>query len=91
MLRTIETIATVMPDGTIVAPAPAGLTPGEHRVVIVVEERTTTQPDRSLADFPVIDVGPWPDHLSLRREDMYIDNGRYVRCGPILCSVTGLE
>ena len=27
-------------------------------------------------DFPVDDLGPWPDDLSLRREDMYGDDGR---------------
>jgi hypothetical protein len=28
------------------------------------------------ADFPVISVGRWPEDLSLRREDMYGDDGR---------------
>ncbi|MES9903349.1 MAG: DUF2281 domain-containing protein [Sedimenticola sp.] len=27
-------------------------------------------------DFPVDDLGPWPDGLSLHREDMYGDDGR---------------
>ncbi|VAW80979.1 hypothetical protein MNBD_GAMMA14-2578 [hydrothermal vent metagenome] len=27
-------------------------------------------------DFPVDDPGPWPEGLSLRREDMYDDDGR---------------
>ena len=27
-------------------------------------------------DFPVDDLGPWPQGLSLRREDMYADGGR---------------
>jgi hypothetical protein len=75
-MRTIETIATVMPDGTIVAPGPADLAPGEHRVVILVEEHAIAPLGQSLAEFPVIDVGPWPVHLSLRREDMYGDDGR---------------
>ncbi len=29
-----------------------------------------------LSDFPVDDLGPWPDNLTLRREDMYGDEGR---------------
>ncbi len=29
-----------------------------------------------LSDFPVDDLGPWPEGLSLRREDMYGDEGR---------------
>ena len=27
-------------------------------------------------DFPTDDLGPWPEDLSLRREDMYGDDGR---------------
>ena len=27
-------------------------------------------------DFPTDDLGPWPEDLSLRREDMYDDDGR---------------
>lgn len=27
-------------------------------------------------DFPTMSVGKWPEDLSLRREDMYGDNGR---------------
>lgn len=27
-------------------------------------------------DFPVDDLGPWPEGLSLRREDLYGDDGR---------------
>ncbi|WP_372720336.1 MULTISPECIES: DUF2281 domain-containing protein [Gammaproteobacteria] len=31
---------------------------------------------REPLDFPVISVGKWPEDLSLRREDMYGDDGR---------------
>jgi hypothetical protein len=31
---------------------------------------------REPLDFPVISVGQWPEGLSLRREDMYGDDGR---------------
>jgi hypothetical protein len=31
---------------------------------------------RESPDFPVISVGQWPADLSLRREDMYGDDGR---------------
>ena len=29
-----------------------------------------------LLNFPTMSVGKWPEDLSLRREDMYGDNGR---------------
>jgi hypothetical protein len=31
---------------------------------------------RAALDFPVISVGQWPEGLSLRREDLYGDDGR---------------
>lgn len=38
-------------------------------------QRKTTINKESL-DFPVDDLGPWPDGLSLHRDDMYGDDGR---------------
>lgn len=35
-----------------------------------------TSVKKELVDFPVDDLGPWPAGLSLRREDMYGDDGR---------------
>ncbi len=35
-----------------------------------------TSAKKKLVDFPVDDLGPWPEGLSLRREDMYGDDGR---------------
>jgi hypothetical protein len=32
--------------------------------------------DKEPLDFPVDDLGPWPQGLSLRREDMSADDGR---------------
>ena len=37
--------------------------------------RKTATSKESL-DFPVDNPGPWPEELSLRREDMYGDDGR---------------
>jgi hypothetical protein len=78
MMRTIETTATVNEDGTLVVAVPPDVRPGRHRVVVVIEEtngRTATE-ERPPFDFPVHDSGPWPEGLSLRREDMYDDWGR---------------
>ena len=38
--------------------------------------RKPSTKDKIPLDFPVISVGKWPEHLSLRREDMYGDHGR---------------
>jgi hypothetical protein len=31
---------------------------------------------RPLLNLPVIDLGPWPEHLTLRREELYGDDER---------------
>lgn len=75
-MRTVETTATVGSDGTLTAQVPPEVRPGRHRVVLVIEEEATGEDQPPMPDFPVIDVGPWPQGLSLRREDMYDDWGR---------------
>lgn len=75
-MRTIETTATIMPDGTIIARGPAGLPPGEHRVVIVVEGQPVQErprPPLHLSAYPAAPVSP---DMTFRREDLYGDDGR---------------
>ncbi len=38
--------------------------------------RRETAADKESLDFPVISVGKWPEDLSLRRKDMYGEDGR---------------
>ena len=38
--------------------------------------RKATASDKEPLDFPVDNLGPWPERLSLHREDMYGDDGR---------------
>ena len=77
-MRTVETTAEVTPDHRLLLdiPSPADLPPGAHRVVVVIEEQQRPQPAQTLDDFPVIDVGPWPEDLTLSREEIYGDDGR---------------
>ncbi len=75
-MRTIETKAIVEADGTLTVQLPPEVTPGEHQVVLVIEEVVSPMPVRPRPAFPVIHVGLWPAMLSLRRKDMYVDRGR---------------
>jgi hypothetical protein len=52
------------------------IAPGRHRALVVLDERPVSIPRSSLADFPVHDLGPWPEKLSLRRVDLYGDGER---------------
>jgi hypothetical protein len=75
-MRTIETTAIVAADGKLTIQIPPDIEPGEHKVVLVIEEQPVKKETRPPLDLPARDYGPWPEHLSLRREDMYDDWGR---------------
>ena len=65
----------VAPDHTISGVAPSELPPGDHEVVLGGPHATPPMIPFRIADFPV-DSGVWDDSISLRREDMYGDDGR---------------
>ncbi|MDQ3459065.1 MAG: hypothetical protein M3498_07175 [Deinococcota bacterium] len=69
---TIDTVATVTPEGKLVIELPAKIAPGEHRVVVVIDTELKTAP----LELPTANVGLWPEDLSLSREDLYGDDGR---------------
>lgn len=71
-MTVITTRLTVGPDGTISTAKP--LPAGEYEAAITASAMTL-KPRRSVLDLPVHD-GPWDDSISLRREDMYGDDGR---------------
>lgn len=69
----------VAPDHTISGVAPEGVPPGDHTVTIQLLERPPRQEPVLPFDvnaLPVHDFGPWPENLSLRREDIYGEDGR---------------
>jgi hypothetical protein len=70
-VTTFETNATVTADSELTVRVPPGIPPGEHRVVIVIDERLVETKERLPLEFPVDHYGLWPAGLSLRREDLY--------------------
>jgi len=74
-MRTIETTVIVGQDHTIIVPVPEDVAPGAHRVVVVIEDVAAAAAPPPL-DLPLLPAVPWPENLSLRREDMYDDWGR---------------
>jgi hypothetical protein len=69
----------VAADGTISGRAPGQVPAGEHEASITVADRSARQlPSEpfDVNDLPTHDLGPWPEGLSLRREDLYGDEGR---------------
>ena len=75
---TIRANATISPDGKLTVETvqvPGDIPPGNHEVVIQIGKRHTRK-KKAPIEFLVIDAGPWPESLSLRREDMYDEWGR---------------
>ena len=72
----INTRSIVSPDGAISTTTP--LAAGEYIAWIEMPEQPGPQlpTDLDMDDLPVHDLGPWPEGLSLRREDIYGDDGR---------------
>ena len=63
----------VAPDGTISGKAPAEVPPGEYDAPLELPAR---KPKRKALDLPLHDCGPWPDGFTVRREEIYGDDGR---------------
>jgi hypothetical protein len=64
----------IAPDGTISGKAPPEAA-GAHEVVVPAEYRPT--PAATPLNWPIHrDCGPWPEGMTLRREDIYGDDGR---------------
>jgi len=82
IMKTIETDVIVTQDGRIRIDLklPTDVQPGRHRAVVVLDEwpvsPASPRVERSLADFPVHDLGLWPENLSLSRADLYGDDER---------------
>ena len=75
-MTVINTRIIVTPDGAISTTTP--LPAGEYVARIEVKQPPVRQlpTDPNMDDLPVHDLGPWPEGLTLRREDMYGDDGR---------------
>jgi hypothetical protein len=75
-MRTIETTATITAEGTLTVQVPPDIPPGPHHIVVWIDDQPALPDARQRHDVPVLHVGAWPADLSLRREDMYGDDGR---------------
>ena len=78
-MQEIRTRVHIAADHSITGRAPSDVPPGEHEVTIIVTAAPARQEAKkpfSVDDLPSHDLGPWPEELGLRREDIYDDDGR---------------
>ena len=69
---------TVPADRKLTIQLPEDIEPGDETVVTVIVRPSGRRPppDESLDWFPTLNVTRWDPSISLRREDMYGDDGR---------------
>jgi hypothetical protein len=76
---TVEAISEVAPDQTLKIELPKSVTPGPHRVVVVIEENhldaTRHKPAGPLR-LTKLHLSAWPEDSTFRREEIYGDTGR---------------
>jgi hypothetical protein len=75
-MRTIETVVNVGVDRKLTVQLPSDIPTGTHAVVVVIDEIPKPRRAFSMKDFPAHDVGPWPEGFTVRREEIYGDDGR---------------
>ena len=68
----------VDPDGRITGQAASSVPAGDYTTLLELTGDAPTPRDEAsdALDWPVHDCGPWPTGLSLRREELYGDDGR---------------
>ncbi len=78
-MRTIETTATITPDGTLAAKVPSDIAPGQHRIVLVLDQAkddTVAAVSKPPLEFRVSQWEGWPADSTFRREEIYGADGR---------------
>lgn len=75
-MRTIEATATVSSKGNLLVHVSDDIPRGEHKVVLVLDDMPTVSSRSCGMTVPLLRVGSWPRDLSVRREELYGDDGR---------------
>ncbi|MBI2301726.1 MAG: hypothetical protein HYU66_22720 [Armatimonadetes bacterium] len=71
-MKTVKIDVDIPPNRELRLVLPADIPTGRSTLLLVFDTPAKHAP----LDLPVHDIGPWPIHDSLRREDLYGDDGR---------------
>ena len=72
-MRMIETTAIITDEGTLTVQVPPDITPGDHHIVVIIDEQPTVQAPRPLLEFAAYPVGLTAPERTFRREELYDD------------------
>ena len=70
-MKTIETRVTVTADGKVTLQLPPDIPPGEHKIVLVIDEQSVADWKRLPLKFSAYPVGLVKESFTFRREDLY--------------------
>ena len=74
-MPTVDAHIHIAEDGTLTGRVPAGTPVGDHDATILIPDGVLASKHLNLDDLPRHDE-PWDGSRSLRRKDMYGDDGR---------------
>ena len=72
-MRMIETTAIITDEGTLTVQVPPDITPGDHHIVVIIDEQPTVEAPRPPLQFAAYPVGLTAPERTLRREELYDD------------------
>jgi hypothetical protein len=75
-MKTIEATILVTPDGTVTLQCPEDIPPGEHRIVVIIDEQPIMKGKRPPLKFSAYPVELVAEDMALRREYLYGNWGR---------------
>ena len=74
-MKMIQTTIEVDEQRKATIQLPTDVSPGPYQAVVVIEDREPAVA-RAPLTFSAHDVGPWPEGFTVRREEIYGDDGR---------------
>jgi hypothetical protein len=75
-VRTVETNIMITSDGHLSGEVPTDIPPGEHRAILVIDEKPIGTQERIPLEFTPYPLGLVSDSMTFRREDIYDESGR---------------
>jgi hypothetical protein len=78
-MKSMQTTATASVDGKLTVQLPPSITPGEHHVLLIIDDGAA--PSKARIPTPPLALNvlrweAWPADSTFRREDIYGDGGR---------------
>ena len=72
-MRMIETTAVITDEGTLTVQVPPDIPPGDHHIVVIIDEQPTVPTPRPPLQFAAYPVGLTAPERTFRREELYDD------------------